>query len=168
MSDNAVDLAEEATALRLLADAIYARSKELSERAAKAMGSRGTLYPSLPDGTELASFIVPADAETVDVDVDVLLPFVQQHYPTEVMATVRPAFVERIRASSKEAKQACGPGGELDVPGVTYWLKPGSPRITAKPEGRERARAAVDAVLTEALTSFAVPQIEGVSDGTED
>lgn len=161
MSDNPVELAEEAVAMRLLADAFYARAKDLSTRAAEAMATRGTLYPKFPDGTEIACFNVPADAETVDVEPVQILAWVKKHYPTEVMETVRPAFIDRIRASSKEAGQPCGPGGELDIPGVTYWLKPGSPRITAKPAGKERARLAVEAVLSQALTSFAVPEIEG-------
>jgi len=160
MAENPVELAEEAVAYRLLADALYARSRELSERAAAAHG-RGSLYPRLPDGTELAQFTVPADAETVDVDADLLLPWVAQHYPSEVMQVVRPAFVEAVRKASKQAKQACGPGGELDVPGVTFWLKPGSPRIVARDAGKERARAALDAVLERVLTTFAVPKIEG-------
>jgi hypothetical protein len=78
MTDNAVELAEEAVALRLIGDALLAKSKTLAVRAAAAMG-RGTLFPKLPDGTELACFNVPADAETVTVDVDLLLPFVKKH-----------------------------------------------------------------------------------------
>lgn len=160
MADDAAELAEEAVAYRLLADALYARSKDLSNRAAAAMKTRGTLYPRLPDGTELGAFNVPADAETVDIDEFLLLPFVKQHYPTEVMAAIRPAFLDVIRACTKKAGQPCGPGGELDLPGVTFWLKPGSPRITSKPAGKERATAALDAVLARALTSFVTPLIE--------
>ncbi len=165
MTENPVELADEATALRLIADALYVRSKELSTRAAAAMGGRGTLHPTLPDGTELASFIVPADSETVDVDEVLLLPFVRQHYPTEVMDAVRPAFIERIRVATKAVKRPCGPGGEADIPGVTFGSKPGAPRITATQAGKDHARAAVASVLAEALTSFAVAQIEGASDG---
>lgn len=164
MSDNPIELAEEAVALRLIADALYARSKDLSARAAAAHG-RGTLYPSLPDGTELAQFTIPADALTVTVDEDRLLPWVREHYPTELVETVRPAFVEKIRATSREAETPCGPGGELDVPGVSVDYVPKSPAIRAKPAGKERAKAAVDAVLSDALGSFARPQIEGETSG---
>lgn len=164
MSDNAVELAEEAVALRLIADALYAKSKDLGERAATAMG-RGTLYPKLPDGTELACFNVPADAETVSVDVDLLLPWVREHYRDNVMETVRPAFVDLVRKATREAKQPCGPGGELEVPGVWFSVETKGPRITAKPAGKERARLAVEAVLSQALSSFAVTLLEGGSDG---
>lgn len=161
MSDNAVELAEEAVALRLLADALYAKSKDLSTRAAAAMG-RGTLYPTLPDGTELAQFTVPADAETVTVDADLLLSFVRERYPTEVVEVVRPAFIERVREMTKAAKTPCGPGGEVDLPGVTFSLEPKSPSIRAKPAGKDRAAAALEEVLAVALGSFATPkQIEG-------
>jgi hypothetical protein len=161
VTDNAIDLAEEAVALRLIADALYARSKDLSVRAAQAMG-RGTLFPKLADGTELACFNVPADGETVTVDIDLLLPFVKTHYPTEVQETVRPAFVEKVKAMTREVKAPCGPGGELEIPGVSWSIETAKgPRITAKPAGKERATAAVDAVLAEALGRFAHPEITG-------
>lgn len=159
MNDNPVELAEEAVAYRLIADALYARSKELAVRAAAAHG-RGTLFPKLPDGTELAQFTVPADAETVDVDVDLLLPFVRQYYPEHLMQTVRPAFVELVRQSSKAAKVACGPNGEADIPGVVYWEKPGSPRITPREAGKARAQAVLDGVVDAALSTFARPALE--------
>lgn len=160
MTENPVELAEEAVALKLIATNLYARAEDLSARAAKAMG-RGTLYPKLADGTELACFVVPADSETVDIDVALLLPWVAQYYPTEIMQTVRPAFLELVRQSSKAAKCACGPNGEVAPPGVTYWLKPNSPKITPRPAGKVRAQMAVDAVLSQAFTSFAHLEIEG-------
>jgi hypothetical protein len=161
MAENAVELAEEAVALRLIADALYARSKDLSVRAAQTMG-RGTLYPKLADGTELACFNVPADAATVHVDTDLLLPWVQANYPTEIQQAVRPAFVEKVREMTRAAKAPCGPGGEADVPGVVFSMEAKAPRITARQPGKDRAAAAVDAVLSEALSSFAAPKlIEG-------
>jgi hypothetical protein len=160
VADNPVELAEEAVACRLIADALSARSRDLGARAAAAMG-RGTLFPKLPNGEELACFNVPAAAETVEVDVDLLLPFVREHYPTELMETVRPAFVEAIRNATREAKHPCAPGGEPDPPGVTYALEPKGPRITARPAGKERARVAMEAVLAQAFDSFARPEIEG-------
>lgn len=166
MTDNAVELADEAVACRLIADAFYARAKELSTKAAESMG-RGTLYPKLADGTELACFNVPADAATVEVDADLLLPWVRENYPDNVMQAVRPAFVELIRRSSKEAGQTCGPGGEVDIPGVTYYLKPGSPRITPKDAGRERAQAAVSLVVAQAFERFAHLEIEGGRDAAQ-
>jgi hypothetical protein len=159
---NPVELAEEAVALRLIADALYARSKDLTTRAAAAMG-RGTLYPKLSDGTELACFNVPADAETVTIDADQLLPWVIANYPTEVMQAVRPAFVEKVREMTRAAKQPCGPGGEADVPGVVFSLERKSPRITARQAGKDRAAAAVELVLADALVSFAQPQIGGAA-----
>lgn len=159
MTDNAVELADEAVAYRLIGDAFLARSKELSARAAKALG-RGTLYPRLPDGTELACFNVPADAETVTVDETLLLPFVKANYPTEIQEVVRPAFIERVKDMTRQAKQPCGPGGEVDLPGVTFSLEPAKgPRITAKPAGKERAAAALDQVIGDALGRFARPAI---------
>ena len=161
MTDNAVELAEEAVVYRLLADDLYTRSRDLTKRAAAAMG-RGTLYPTLPDGTELAQFTVPADAFTVTVDEDLLLPWVREHYATEVVEKVRSSFVEKLRAVCQEHKTAVGPGGELDIPGLSVSWEPKSPSIRAKDAGRERAHAALDHVMAEALGSFAAPtQIEG-------
>jgi hypothetical protein len=160
MTDNPIELAEEAVAVRLIADALYVRAKELSARAAASMG-RGTLYPTLPDGTELAAFIAPKASFTVAIDTDQLLPWVRQHYPTEVMDAVRPAFVERVRAACKDAQAAMGPGGEVDVPGVAVGEQPGAVRIKATDEARQRAAAAVASQLDGVLAAFARPQIEG-------
>jgi hypothetical protein len=154
VTDNAVELADEAVVLRLIADALYVRAKDLGKRAAAAMG-RGTLYPTLPDGTEVAKFVVPADAFTVTIDETQLLPWVRQHYPTEVMDAVRPAFIDRIRAACKEKKAAVGPGAELDIPGLSVSWEPKAPSVTATDAGRERAKAAVDEVLPDALGRFA-------------
>lgn len=158
MSDNAVELAEEAVVLRLIADALYGRSKDLSARAAAAMG-RGTLYPKLPDGTEVAQFTVAADAFTVTVDEVQLLPWVRKHYPTEIAETIRPAFIDTIRAACKQHKDTRGPNDEADIPGVRTSYEPKSPAIKASPAGKERAAAAVDAVISDALSSFARPAI---------
>lgn len=164
MSENPQELADEAVALRLIADALYARSKDLSTRAAAAMG-RGSLFPRLPDGTELGSFVIPKGSTTVTVDVDLLLPFVKQAYPDEVVETVRPSFIEAIRVLSKAQGRAAAPQGEVDFPGVyVSTAEAGAPRITGSSVGKERAKAAVDAVLDAALTSFAVPALPGGSE----
>lgn len=160
LTENPVELADEAVVLRLIADALYARSKELSTRAATAMG-RGTLFPTLPDGTEVAQFSVTADAFTVTVDEVQLLPWVRQHYPTEIAEAVRPAFIAAIRAACREKKDVRGPGGEADIPGVWVSYESKAPTIKASPAGKERARAAVEAVLADALSSFARTQLQG-------
>jgi hypothetical protein len=164
VTDNPVELAEEAVAWRVLGDEFLARSRAVSARAVEAMKARGTLYPSFSDGTEMATFAVPKGEETVSVDPDRLLPFVKAHYPTEVYEVVRPAFIDRVRQATREAKAPCGPGGEADITGVTYSPAEGSgaPRITARPEARVRARAAVDAVVDRMFGAFAAPQqLEG-------
>lgn len=160
MTDNAVELADEAVVLRLIADALYIRSRDLSTRAAAAMG-RGTLFPKLPDGTEVAQFTVPADAFTVTVDEVQLLPWVREHYPTEVAEAVRPAFINAIRAACKTHKDVRGPNDEADIPGVWVSYEAKSPSIKGSDAGKERARAAVESVISDALMSFARPQIEG-------
>lgn len=159
MTDNPKELADEAMATRLVGDALVDRSKEMAERAAKALG-RGTVYPSLPDGTELGCFNVPKGSTKVEVDLDLLTPWVEKHYPEEVMTTVRPSFVDAIRERSKKAGRPAAPQGEVDFPGV-YVTKTelGSPRLTGYEAGKERAKAAVDAVLDNVLTSFAVPSL---------
>lgn len=158
MTDNAVELAEEAVALRLLADALYVKSRDLSKRAAAAMG-RGTLFPKLADGTEVAQFSVTADAFTVTVDEVQLLPWVRTHYPTEVAEAVRPSFIAAIRAECRKNEDARGPGGEADIPGVWVSRESKAPTIKASAEGKARAAAAVDEVLANVLTSFARPAI---------
>jgi hypothetical protein len=161
MTDNAVELAEEAVALRLIADALYTRSRDLSGRAAAAMG-RGTLFPTMADGTEVAQFTVTADAFTVTVDELQLLPWVRQHYPTEIAETVRQSFITAIRAACKQHEDVRGPGGEADIPGVWVSREPKAPTIKGSPEGKARAAAAVESVLSEVLSSFAGPKlIEG-------
>jgi hypothetical protein len=160
VTDNAVELAEEAVAIRLIADALYARSRDLSRRAAASMG-RGTLYPTAGDGVEVAQFTVTADAFTVTVDEMQLLPWVRLHYPTEITEAVRPAFINAIRAACKQHEDVRGPGGEADIPGVWVSREPKAPTIKASAEGKQRAALAVDSVLSEVLSSFASKQIEG-------
>lgn len=164
MNDNPKELADEAMALRLIGDALIERSKELSKRAAKAMG-RGTLYPSLPDGTELGSFNIPKGSTSVEVDLDLLTPWVKQAYPSEIMETVRPSFVEVLRERSKEAGRPAAPQGELDFPGLYVTSHPtGSPRITGYDAGKTRAQEAVAQVLNNVLATFAVPSLPGGSE----
>lgn len=158
-TENPVELADEAVVLRLIADALYARSKDLSVRAAAAMG-RGTLYPQV-HGVEVAQFTVPADAFTVTVDEVQLLPWVRKHYPTEIAEVVRPAFIDTIRGACKAHKDVRGPNDEADIPGVDVSYQPKSPAIKASDAGRERARAAVDSVLSDALSSFTRKQLQG-------
>lgn len=162
MSENPKELADEAVATRLIGDALVDRSKEMAERAARGLG-RGTVYPSLPDGTELGCFNVPKGSTRVEVDLDLLTPWVEKHYPEEIIQTVRPSFVEALREKSKKMGRPAAPQGEVDFPGV-YVTKSdlGSPRITGYDAGRERAKSAVDAVLDNVLTSFAVPSLPPV------
>lgn len=161
MTENPQELADEAVALRLIADALYARSKDLSTRAAAVM-KRGSLFPSLPDGTELGSFVIPKGSTSVSVDVDLLLPWVKQAYPDEVVETVRPSFIERLRTLSKERGCAAAPQGELDFPGVyVSTAEAGAPRITGYDAGKERARTAVEAVLERVIPAFATPELTG-------
>lgn len=161
MSENPKELADEAVALRLIADALYERAKSLAARAGAAMG-RGTLYPKLPDGTELAQFTMPADAIQVDIDEDRLLPVVRAEYPTELTQCIRPAFLAAIRKASSEAEAPCFPDGTAIDEGVAVGRATNTaPRIKASPAGRERARDAVASVLDSALIEFARPQIPG-------
>lgn len=63
-----------------------------------------------------------------------LAEWVEEHYATEIelVLTVRPAFLERILEASKAAGAPAGPGGELDLPGVS--VRDGMPRIVARPD----------------------------------
>lgn len=164
--ENPVELAEEAVALRLIADALYGRSKDLSTRAAAAMG-RGTLYPKLPDGTELAQFTVTADAFTVTIDEDRILPWVREHYPTEIVEQVRPAFLTKVRAACHDKKAAVGPGAEMDIPGLTVSWEAKSPSIRAKDAGRERAAAALDEWLGNVLWAFVARVPSEITEGEQ-
>lgn len=162
MTDNPIELAEEAVAYKLLGMAMLDHAKTLTERAGAGMG-RGTVYPKLPDGTELACFNVPADALVIDINEALLLPFVEEHFPTEVemVKRVRPAFVEAVREATRQAKTPAAPRVEDMPPGVCVAWEPRPPRITARTAGKERASAAVLSAATEVLEAFARPQIEG-------
>lgn len=50
-----------------------------------------------------------------------LVDWVTEHYPTEVeeVLRVRPAFLKLLKDTSEAAGEPCGPGGELDIPGLT-------------------------------------------------
>lgn len=164
MTDNPKELADEAIAMRLLGDALIERSKDLATRAADALG-RGTIYPKLGDGTELGCFNVPKGSIKVEVDLDLLTPWVREHYPEEIVPTVRASFVEALRISSKQAGQPAAPQGELDIPGLYVTTSDlGAPRITGYDAGKARARTAVESVLDRVIPAFATPELPG---GTE-
>lgn len=77
---------------------------------------------------------------TVTVDDEAALTeWVLQHYTTEIelITRVRPAFMSRILEATKAAGQPAGPGGELDIPGLS--VRSGTPRVVARPD---RAHAA--------------------------
>jgi hypothetical protein len=156
---NPVELIDEAAAIKLVADRLYARYNDLAGRAAALLG-RGTVYPTLPDGTEIAQFTVPSAGITVTItDESALTEWMRTHYPTEVatVEVIRPAFLDKLRKACREAKSPVGPDGEVDVPGiaVSTGMGIGSPRLTPTDEGRARAEAAVAAVLDRALEQFA-------------
>lgn len=159
MTDNPVQLAKEALELRALGDALLAMSKAKATEAAKGLG-RGSLFPRLSDGSEGGSFIVPQDSTTVDIDMTLLLPWVRHWYPTEVMETVRPAFIERLRDLAKQHGQPTAPDGETDIPGVTLGTEPAKgPRISVNADTKRRAVAAVTAVLDSVLSGFDRPAL---------
>lgn len=156
---NPVELIDEAAAVKLVADRLYARYNDLAERAAAMLG-RGTVYPTLPDGTEIARFTVPSAGVTVTItDEAALIAWLREHYPTEVetVEVIRAAFVDKLRRSCRDAKAPVGPDGEIDVPGiaVSSGTGIGSPRLIPTDEGRARAEAAVAAVLDRTLEQFA-------------
>lgn len=66
-----------------------------------------------------------------------LVAWVAENYPTEIVQAIAPAFEAKILAASKTAGEPCGPGGELDVPGIEVTTGPPSPRITPTADADE-------------------------------
>lgn len=156
---NPVELIDEAAAIKLIAAELYARYTELTDAAVALLGHRrSTLWPTLPDGTEIGQFTVPRAGDSVTItDEQALLAWVRKLYPDEVVEVIRPAFLDKIRKGCHDAKAPVGPGGEADIPGIAVSAGKGvgAPRFTPSDEGRARAQAAVAAVLDRTLEQFA-------------
>lgn len=158
-ASNPVELIDEAAAIKLIAAELYTRYAELADEAARLLG-RSTVWSTLPDGTEIGQFTVPAVGTQVTItDEQALLAWVREHYADELVEIIRPAFLDKIRKGCHTAKAPVGPGGEADIPGITVSTGKGvgAPRFTPTDEGRDRAHAAVAAWLDRTLEQFATP-----------
>ncbi len=164
MSD-VTDTAMLAAVLHLVGGAFGSAASTEKVTVRDAMRGRGTLFVTLPDGTEIARVVVPKAATTVVVTNEhVLLDWVQEFYPTEIetKTVVRSAFLERIRIAAKTAGILIGPGGEADIPGLELReVPPEGARITGTRKGRELAQRLVDEAKRDAVAHLSRVQLPG-------
>lgn len=159
------EVAKQAAVLHVLAEAFQQAAKESKTLTLTEMSGRGTLHPTLPDGTEIATVNVPSASTRVTVtDPDALARWVAEHYPTEVehKPVVRPAFLERLKDTSKLAGEPCAPDGTLDIPGLEVTSRPpSSARVTPTEEGRTLAEQVVQQAQRDAVNYLARHEITG-------
>lgn len=155
--------ANRAAVLHLLSEAFAAAAKHEKTLTLTEFSGRGTLHPTLPDGTEIASVNVPKGSTQVTVtDEQALTDWVAQHYPTETVTTVRSAFLQLLKDTSKKAGEACAPDGTLDVPGLeVHTRSPSSARVTPTEEGRTLAQQVVERAQGNAVDYLAGNEITG-------
>lgn len=154
-----------AAVLHLLGEAFNAAAKHEKTLTLTEMSGRGTLHPTLPDGTEIATVNVPKGSVRVTVtDEKALTDWVAEHYPTEVetVTSIRHAFLELLKDTSKKAGEACAPDGTLDVPGLeVHTQPPSSARVTPTEEGRKLAQQVVEQAQNNAVGYLAGNEITG-------
>ncbi|PKW15959.1 hypothetical protein [Saccharopolyspora spinosa] len=159
------DHANRAAVLHLMAEAFSSAAKHEKTATLAEMASRGTLHPTLPDGTEIAAVTVPRSATKVVVtDERALAAWVAERYPTEVetVPVVRPAFLERLKDVSKAAGEPCAPDGTLDVPGLeVVTAPPSAARVTPTEHGRRLAEQVVMQAQHNAVGYLAGHEIAG-------
>jgi len=112
-------LAVKAAVLKILNDRVADAFRKAKEDVAEILGPEGRKN-AVFEGHKLASVSVSKGGRVSVDDERLLTAWVAENYPTEVEETikVRPAFLEMIKKCSEEAGEPCGPGGQLDVPGI--------------------------------------------------
>jgi hypothetical protein len=134
-------LAGRAVAARVLSDAIKVVAEDARAALEPDMRPRDRIVAELADGTPIGAVErTRAAKRAVVTDEAALLAWVKTHAPTEVVESVRPAYVERLKADAKrDGRYAVLPDGEI-VPGVE--VVEGTPSFRVAPEDAE-ARALV-------------------------
>ena len=167
MSDDLMDQARRAAILHTVAEAFKAEAAQGKTLALNAMGGRGRLHPTLPDGTEIASVTVPASYDKLVVtDERALLGWVEEGYPTEVqiVKVVRPAFLRLLGDLAKKAGEPVGPQGELNIPGLeVHTVEPSMATVKPTPAAREMAARLVERAVSDAINGVERAEIGGGS-----
>lgn len=123
----------QAAIIKVLADKVTA-ANELSKAAVLTELDPGDRLNATHDGRSVATVSVAKGRTTAKVtDEDRFARWVNDHYPSEVehKPVVRGSFVNAVLEQSKKAGEPCGPGGELDVPGIEVGA--GDPYVTIRP-----------------------------------
>lgn len=131
-------MAVRAVVLRKLQTRIDEAYRDAKRDLEEALGPEGRKVAYV-DSTRLATTWVTK--RRVQINTDALLPWVQAHYPEHVEEntitthTIYGGFLEAIKKATERAGEPCGPGGELDLPGVS--LAPGYLAVRAADGGDE-------------------------------
>lgn len=112
-------LAIRAAVLKMLADRINFALRDAKKELAAELGPEGRKNAVLMDN-KIASVSVTKTGRVSVTSEELLTRWVEENYPTEIeeVVRVRPAFLDRIKKTTEEAGEPCGPGGELGVPGI--------------------------------------------------
>lgn len=129
-------LAVRVAVFKALRDRITASYDAARQDLGQHLGPEGRRNAMVADA-KIASMSVSKAGRITVTDERALADWVAAHYPTEVeqKPSVRPAFLRLIRECSEAAGEPCGPGGELDIPGLAI----GEPYVIARwaPGGEE-------------------------------
>lgn len=109
-----------AAVLKYLSDRVNVEFRKAKEDLARELGPEGRKN-AVWAGNKVASVTVSKGGRVTVTSEPRLVDWVCEHYPTEAeeVVRVRPAFLEQIKKSSEAAGEPCGPGGELDIPGIS-------------------------------------------------
>lgn len=146
--------AQRITALRVLEGVLKEQTDAAKAAARDAMDAVGAERVRVVDaaGTNLGAVSLATGRTTARVvDERALLEWVRRNHPSEVVETVRPAFLQVLKDSAVAKAEAgdptaVGPDGEV-LPGMEVVSAQPYVTVRATPEAKERMRSLLDAGL---------------------
>lgn len=149
--------ADELATVRTFGAGLKLHEDELRKQIDTEMAPGDRRIGMLPDGRKGGRITKSEPELTVTVtDPEALADWLVDNYPDYVKPVPKDWAVKEIEAASKRAGVPCGPGGEMDIPGVVVeWTKP-QLRVYAN---NEVARA-IAAEMPTIIASLALPRGE--------
>lgn len=147
-------LAVQAVSLKVLADMVAERQREVKSDLAESMVQGDRKSARLANGESVGSVTFTNGSPVARVvDERALVAWVTAMYPEEVETQIRPAFREAILKASAGAGMPMCPDGTADVPGIE--LGHSTPYLTVRPDKAKLP------LLMDALRANALLAIEG-------
>lgn len=139
------DIAAEAVVWSLVADVAKERKDAARTELANRMGPEAVAVKAVANGTDVGRATwVEGKPKPVVTDERAFLAFVTEHYPTETLTVVNPAFQRQLFSNLTVIDGTVLDSNGVPVPGVEY--RASDPFVSVRKSAE--ARATVDALLS--------------------